>query len=101
MTWRVRFTDEAIEVLHRLYQFLLEKDLELAEESLDAIEQAMKVLERFPFSCRKAASGSHGPFLRELIIPFGKTGYVLLFEIDRRHTVSVLAVRHQRESDLY
>jgi plasmid stabilization system protein ParE len=101
VTYQVRFTDEAVEDLHRLYAFLLAKDLELAEEALDAIEQAMRVLERFPFSCRKAADGSHGPFVRELIIPFGSTGYVVLFEIDGGDTVTVLAVRHQRESDYY
>ncbi|GAB1394795.1 hypothetical protein MASR1M60_29590 [Rhodocyclaceae bacterium] len=39
------------------------------------------------------------PFLRELVIPFGAVGYVALFEIDDAETVSVLAVRHQRESD--
>jgi hypothetical protein len=53
--------------------------------------------EEFPFTCRKAATDS--PFLRELIIPFGATGYVALFEINDAETVTVLAVRHQRESD--
>lgn len=101
MTWYVRFTDEAIADLERLYAFLLPKNLELAEEALEAVEQATTVLERFPFSCRKAAGGRHGPFLRELIIPFGSTGYVMLFEIDSGDTVTVLAVRHQRESDYY
>ena len=41
------------------------------------------------------------PFLRELIIPFGASGYVALFEIDDSHTVTILAVRHQRESDYH
>ncbi len=101
MTWRVRFTDEAADDLHRLYGFLLEKDVELAEEALEAIAQAVTVLERFPFSCRKAAGGNYGPFLRELIIPFGSAGYVALFEIDGKETVTLVAVRHQRESDYY
>jgi addiction module RelE/StbE family toxin len=98
---RVRFTPEAKQDLDRLYDFLLEKDLDLAEEVVEAIAQAAILLERFAFSCRKAASGSRGPFLRELIVPFGSAGYVLLFEIEGRDAVTVLAVRHQRESDLY
>jgi plasmid stabilization system protein ParE len=101
VTWRVRFTEEADEDLRRLYGFLVQEDLERAEQALEAIEQALTLLERFPFSCRKAVQGAHGPFLREMIIPFGSAGYVALFEIDGRDTVTVLAVRHQRESDYY
>ena len=101
MSYRVRFTEEAKKDLERLYSFLLEKDLELAAEAVDAIEQALTVLKKFPFSCRKAASGRHGPFLRELVVSFGSAGYVVLFEISGRDAVTVLAVRHQRESDFY
>jgi hypothetical protein len=41
------------------------------------------------------------PFLRELIIPFGSAGYVLLFEIGDAESVTILAVRHQREDDYH
>jgi plasmid stabilization system protein ParE len=101
VTYRVRFTEEGKKDLERLYGFLLEKDLELAAEAVEAIEQALTVLKKFPFSCRKAVDGRHGPFLRELIVPFGSAGYVVLFEISARDTVSALAVRHQRENDFY
>lgn len=40
-------------------------------------------------------------FLRELIIAFGASGYVALFEIDDASTVTVLAVRHPREDDYH
>ena len=40
-------------------------------------------------------------FLRELIIPFGESGYVALFEIENRDTVTVLAARQQREEDYH
>ncbi len=101
MSYRVRFTAEAKADLERLYSFLLEKNLDLAAEAADAIEQALIVLKKFPFSCRKAGGGRHGPFLRELIVSFGSAGYVVLFEISWRDMVTVLAVRHQRESDFY
>jgi plasmid stabilization system protein ParE len=39
--------------------------------------------------------------LRELTIAFGVSGYVALFEIDGAKTVTVLAVRHQREDDYH
>ena len=43
----------------------------------------------------------HNPFLRELLIPFGAAGIVLLFEIEDNETVTILAVRHQREDDYH
>ena len=101
MRYRVRFTKEAKGDLDQLYGFLLETDLDAATEALEAMEQALTMLETFPFSCRKAADGRHGTFLRELVVPFGSAGYVVLFEISSRDTVTVLGVRHQRESDYY
>ena len=65
------------------------------------IPKAIELLEMFPFSCRKALGGDGNPFLRELIIPFGASGYVALFEIENRDTVTVLAVRQQREEDYH
>jgi len=101
LNYTVLFTREARRDLEQLYGFLLEHDLDRAQEAIDAIEAALALLARFPFSCRKAAGGAQGPFLRELIVPFGTTGYVVLFEIEHRHFVTVLAVRHQRESDYF
>ena len=102
MTYRVRFTREAEADLVRLYGFILERDatdLALAEQALEAVRAGVIALEHSPFTCRKAASNS--PFLRELVIPFGASGYVALFEIDDAETVTVLAVRHQRENDYF
>jgi plasmid stabilization system protein ParE len=101
VSYRVRFTAEAKQDLDQLYDFLLARDLNASEEAVTAIEEAMTILEKFPFACRKASDGRHGPLLRELLVPFGSAGYVVLFEIDGRHRVTILAVRHQRESDYY
>ena len=95
--YKVRFTPDAEDDLLRLYDFLLERDIAAAERALDAIKDAVAVLQFSPFSCRKASR--ENPFLRELIIPFGAGGYVALCEIESGDTVSVLAVRHQREED--
>jgi plasmid stabilization system protein ParE len=97
--YTVRFTPEAEDDLLRLYDFLLERDQRSAERALDAIRGAVELLRFSPFSCRKALPDN--PFLRELLIPFGSAGYVALFEIDATSTVTILAVRHQREEDYY
>ena len=99
--YQVRFTAGAEADLIRLYEFLLEHDLATAERALEAIGDALRLLEQFPFSCRKAGDGQHGPRLREMVIPFGASGYVALFEIEDASTVTVLAVRHQRENDYH
>ena len=105
MTYAVLLTADAQQDFERLFDFVLERELareggrlELPGQALDAIKAGLKVLERFPFTCRKAAEG---PFLRELIIPFGASGYVALFEIVDDKTVVVGAVRHQREDDYH
>ena len=95
--YKVRFTPEAEDDLLRLYDFPLDKDVAAAERALDAIEGAVELLRFSPFSCRKALTDN--PFLRELVIPFGSAGYVALFEIESGNTISILAVRHQREDD--
>lgn len=99
--FRVRFTPEAEDDLLRLFDFLLEQDIGAAERAEVSIAKAVELLEIFPFSCRKATGGSGSSFLRELIIPFGSAGYIALFEIDDPGTVTVLAVRHQREEDYH
>lgn len=102
MTYGVRFTRKALDDLERLYDFVLEReinrggDLALAERALEAIENGIATLSFSPFTCRKAGAD---PFIRELVIPFGGSGYVALFEIESSDSIAIAAVRHQREDD--
>ena len=106
MSYRVRLTKEAEDDLMRLYDFVLQReldrpgagDLDLVEKALMAIRDGFKSLSNSPFSCRKA---DQSPFLRELIIPFGRWGYVALFEIVDSTLVVIAAVRHQLEDDYH
>ena len=102
MSYRVRFTVDAQEDLDRLYGFLLVQaadDWVVADRALESIARGIALLEHSPFSCRKIADDN--AFLRELIIGFGAAGYVVLFEIEDVRTLTVLAVRHQREDDYH
>jgi plasmid stabilization system protein ParE len=36
-----------------------------------------------------------------MLIEFGRAGYVALYEIESGDTVTILAVRHQREDDYH
>lgn len=105
MTYAVRWSESALADLERLHDFLLQRasiveDLELAEQALAAIQSAADdLLARTPFSFRKSG---RSPAWRELVIPFGSTGYVALYEIRRAAQVVIVhAVRHQREEDYH
>ncbi|NNM81032.1 MAG: type II toxin-antitoxin system RelE/ParE family toxin [Burkholderiales bacterium] len=99
MSFKVRYTRAAREDLKRLFAFQLERDRKTALCAREAIEKSVEFLREFPFSCRKSESGN--PFLRELVIPFGATGHVALFEIEDNDTITILAIRHQLEDDFH
>ena len=104
MNFNVRFSAGADEDLGRLFDFLIDRaqtveDLDLAQLAINAIRTtAVAQLATTPSSFRKAGRSTSR---RELIIPFGATGYVALYEIEGPSSVVVLAVRHQREEDYH
>lgn len=73
-------------------------DLDLPERALEAIKHGIVVLSTSPFACRKAGDS---PFVRELVIPFGSSGYVALFEVVDDKRAIIGAIRHQREDDYH
>ena len=97
MTFQVRFTKSARADLSRRFAHLAQHDPVLAKRARIKIGKAIDLLQEFPFTCRKASPDN--PFMRELVIQFGASGYVALFEIENGNTVTILAVRHQREDD--
>ena len=105
MTFKVRLTRDAEADLDRLFDFLLERelsrdggDLSLPTQAIAALQSGIATLKTSPFTCRKAGQS---PFLRELVIPFGRSGYLALFEVEDSSRVAVLAVRHQLEDDYH
>jgi plasmid stabilization system protein ParE len=101
MTCSVRFTEAAEQDLLRLFDFLVEQDAIAAHHAQAAIGKGIEFLALFPFSCRKSEVSAASPFLRELLIPSHRAGYVAMFEIEDAKTVTILAVRHQREEDYH
>ncbi len=99
MSFHVRISKAAQDDLERLLDFLAPADYATALRARAAIERGYRFLSEMPFACRKTDPAN--PFLRELLIPFGGAGYVALFEIEDGTTITVLAVRHQREDDFH
>ncbi|GHC11124.1 plasmid stabilization protein [Thermomonas carbonis] len=98
MAYRLRISADAQADMERLFAFLVENDIDAALRARAAIERGYVQLQEFPFAYRKNSEGGN-PFLRELLVPFGTAGYVILFEIGGDATVTVAAVRHQLEDD--
>ncbi|MGJ7498686.1 type II toxin-antitoxin system RelE/ParE family toxin [Variovorax sp. RT4R15] len=103
MTYTVALTLEALEDLLRLEDFLIEAalqhgDFDLPRRAVAAIRAEFRILETNPFTCRIAEEDR---LERELIIPFGASGYVALFRIISDREVAVAAIRHQREDDYH
>jgi len=105
MKYRVVFSQAADEDLEQLFDFALQReldsetgDLTIPEKAVQSIKNGVAFLASSPFACRKVGSSS---FIRELVIPFGHSGYVALFEIVDSNTVIIGAIRHQREDDYH
>jgi plasmid stabilization system protein ParE len=103
VTFTVSLTREALEDLLRLEDFLVESalahgDIDLPRRAVAAIRREFRILETNPFTCRIAETDR---LERELVIPFGASGYVALFRILSEREVVVAAIRHQREDDYH
>ena len=104
MTFKVEFTPEAEADLDRLFDFLLDRaetvnDAMRAYQAIEALRTAADShLSITPYSYRKVGVR---PTLRELIVPFDSTGYILRFDIRTPELVLVIGARHQREEDFH
>ena len=86
----------ALACVQRLYRFLAEKNQDAAKTAAELILKQAELLEMFPNIGRPAEDleSEH----REIRIPFGASGYVLLYRFAKdTNVVTVLAVRHQRD----
>ena len=93
---QVIITEGAAQGLERCRRFLAEKNPQAAKRAGQAIERQFALLETEPGVGRPF---DDHPEFRELIIPFGDTGYVALYH----HAVNaglvyVLAFRHQKQA---
>lgn len=103
LEYTVTLLQEAVEDLRRLQDFAVERELASEtpdwtspQRALDAVREGMRLLSWSPYTCRRAELGNGRS--RELIVPFGNAGYIVLFEIVGDNVI-VGAVRHQREED--
>jgi plasmid stabilization system protein ParE len=91
---RLVIANRAAADIERLGEFLLKSIPHEAVKTADIVFDGLEVLIAHPRIGRLLVSG-----MRELVISRGRSGYLALYSYDDAvDTVSVLAVRHQRES---
>jgi addiction module RelE/StbE family toxin len=89
----VVYSRHAFADLERLADFLSKNAPMAAVAAIEVIRDGVDILERHPLVGRPCEEG-----LRELLISYGKGGYVALYSYEQRQdVVLVLAIRHQRE----
>ncbi len=92
---QVIYSDNAIDDISRAFEFLAENDPYSASAAVSAIRNAIDVLAEHPLIGRSFEAP-----LRELVISFGRSGYLALYRFrPERGEVRILAIRHQRELD--
>jgi plasmid stabilization system protein ParE len=92
---QIVYTENALSNLERAFEFLAENDPTAAADAAAAIREAVEMLSDHPLVGRRVEGE-----LRELVISYGRTGYVALYRfLPDRDLVRVLAIRHQRELD--
>jgi plasmid stabilization system protein ParE len=90
----VVYSRHAFSDLERLAEFLAKDPPKAVAAAIEVIRDGIEILERHPLVGRPCEEG-----LRELLISYGKSGYVALYSYEQlQDVVLVLALRHQREA---
>lgn len=92
---QVIYARRALDDLERLIRHLVAENRPAALAAALAIRSAVGTLAIHPLIGRPRSEGLH-----ELVISFGKTGYVALYRhVPARDEVRILGLRHQHELD--
>ena len=91
----ILFAEEALADLERILEFNLERDPPSALDHIDKVRSAVLLLDAHPEIGRPVRGSS----MRELVISYGSTGYIALYEhAPAEGLVRIAAIRHQREA---
>jgi plasmid stabilization system protein ParE len=96
---QIVYAQTALDDLARAFEFIAGHDPRAAKAAAVSIREAVETLANHPLIGRIVETELRGE-LRELVISFGKTGYVALYRfLPAQEQIRILAIRHQRELD--
>lgn len=92
---KIVLSKSAFSKLTQIKKFYAQRDPKIGARAVDVIEAAFLPLLHSP----EIGRPFEGSMLRrELIIPFGRSGFISLYEIDKESDrIVIVALRHQRE----
>ena len=91
---QVIYSRRALDDFERLADFLREIAPHAALEAVDLIRDGIEIFARHPLIGRACEHD-----LRELIISYGKSGYIALYSYEPLEDAAlILVIRHQREA---
>jgi plasmid stabilization system protein ParE len=73
----IAFAPEAISDMQWLYEFLKSENPGAAQRAMSAIWQKLELAEAMP----ALGMRTHSPFIRQILVHFGKRGYVARYTI--------------------
>lgn len=92
---QIVYSENALANLERIFDFPAEHDPRAALGAARSMGEAVNTLSNHPLIGRAIAGK-----LRELVISYGKTGYISLYRfLPAQDQVRILAIRRQRELD--
>ena len=90
------FAEEAFDDLEQIFEFNYEREPATALAHVEAVRSAVLILDAHPRIGRPTGAGSA---LRELVISYGESGYIAIYEhAPVEKIVRIVAIRHQREA---
>ncbi len=93
---QIVFSEKSRFDIERIRNFLISKNAVSAFEAISVIREYIAILQKSPFAGRSIEDSE----LRELIVPFGASGYVVLYKYYfERDLVVIAAIKHQKEDD--
>ena len=93
---RVVYSPGAIRDLQRLREYLFERNQAVARRAVNTLRKAFHAIGTHPLAGRSVEDLPDE--IREWVIPFGNSGYIARYLVGEE-TVTILAIRHQREID--
>ena len=91
---RLIYTKDAREDFIRAHRFLLTKNVVAADKAKRTIIDSINRLSAMPMAHRPVRRYPHQ---RDLIIPFGSSGYIIRFSYEPGGDIIILRMRHQKE----
>jgi plasmid stabilization system protein ParE len=97
---KIVLSDEVIAKLLEIEAYYMERDENVAKRAVETVFSKLRKIADRPLTGRPQLTFPelNSPELREAVIPFGDSGFLALYRIDRAEdSIVILALKHQRE----